>query len=104
MPTSGYHTCSSCDCGIHEATCLSSELRAPVNSELSPIAEEGPMDHREAEESLNSAGFSESERERLKRLRRAYVEKESGHSSTERQRLEFVRWLVSTGRLTDELA
>jgi hypothetical protein len=61
------------------------------------------MDHKEAEESLSTVMFTELERERLLRLRRAYAEEKLSHLAPEQQRLEFVRWLVTTGRLTDQI-
>jgi hypothetical protein len=61
------------------------------------------MDHKEADESSNTVEFSESERERLWRLRREYAEKKHSHMSTDQHRLEFVRWLVATGKLTDQI-
>ena len=46
---------------------------------------------------------SNLETERLCRLRRDYAERELGDVSVDLRRLEFVRWLVATGRLTDQL-
>ena len=51
-------------------------------------------------ESLLKLGFTLSQAEQFSRLRVVYAEKEG--IATELRRLEFVRWLVSTGRLTDE--
>lgn len=48
-------------------------------------------------ESLAALGFIPDQIERLQRLRTIHDEKEQ----EEQRRLEFVRWLVDTGRLTD---
>lgn len=50
-------------------------------------------------ESLAALGFIPNQIERLQRLRAIHDEKEQ----EEQRRLEFVRWLVDTGRLTDEI-
>ncbi len=65
--------------------------------------EENPVDYKKADEILNSVDFTESEREHLWRLKRAYMEKRLSHMSVDHHRLEFVRWLVTTGKLTDQL-
>jgi hypothetical protein len=51
---------------------------------------------------LRTAGFTEAEIEHLERLRRAYRENRSWLTSAEERRLAFVRWLVTTGRLTED--
>jgi hypothetical protein len=48
--------------------------------------------------------FVGPEIDRLWRLRRAYTETEMDQAPVALHRLEFVRWLVTTGRLTDQLA
>ena len=55
-------------------------------------------------ELLRTAGFTEGEIEYLERLRRAYSENNSGLTPVEERRLAFVRWLVTTGRLTEQVA
>jgi hypothetical protein len=62
------------------------------------------MDHKEAYDMLYKVGFTASEIERLERLRREYADKKSGQLSADERRLEFIRWLVTTGRLTDQIA
>ncbi|HEU5376845.1 MAG TPA: hypothetical protein VFV38_15525 [Ktedonobacteraceae bacterium] len=54
-------------------------------------------------EHLCELGFTLSQIEQLNRLRSVYIEREQKQILAEQRRLEFARWLVSTGRLTDEL-
>ena len=61
-------------------------------------------DHKEVDEVLHDAGFTTLEIARLHQLRRAYDENKSSHISPDQRRLEFVRWLVTTGRLSDQVA
>ena len=62
------------------------------------------MESNEAREMLCNVEFTDSEIEQLSRLRRDYIEKERVRTRAELRRLEFVRWLVSTGKLTEEAA
>ncbi len=62
------------------------------------------MDYKGALDLLHRAGFSPAEVERLVRLRRAYARNELDWAPADLRRLEFVRWLVATGRLTDYIA
>ncbi len=62
------------------------------------------MESNEAREMLCNVEFTDSEIEQLSRLRRDYIEKERLRTRAELRRLEFVRWLVSTGKLTEEAA
>lgn len=62
------------------------------------------MNYKEALELLRKAGFTAPEIERLCRLRRDYVESEMDQAPVDQRRLEFVRWLVVTGKLTDQIA
>lgn len=62
------------------------------------------IDQKVACERLRQAGFTESEIAQLSRLRRDYAEKEMAQVLTDHRRLEFARWLVVTGRLTDQIA
>jgi hypothetical protein len=56
---------------------------------------------KEDREILRTASFTEAEIVQLKRLRQTYVERVGRLIRAEERRLEFVRWLVTTGRLTD---
>jgi hypothetical protein len=63
------------------------------------------MNHEEAVVMLYRSGFSVQEIDRLCRLRRAYADKgEMDQAALGLRRLQFARWLVETGRLTDQLA
>lgn len=54
---------------------------------------------------LRKLGFSAQEIDRLSRLRRVYAKKsEMDQATLDLRHLEFVRWLVQTGKLTDQLA
>jgi hypothetical protein len=54
-------------------------------------------------ERLRRAGFSERAIVRLSHLRRTYVQGEMDQPTLDHHRLEFVRFLVRTGRLTEQL-
>ncbi len=41
---------------------------------------------------------------RLSRLRKEHNERERQQAIAEHRRFEFIRWLVSTGKLTDQIA
>ena len=62
------------------------------------------IDQQDPCELLRTAGFTEAEIENLERLRRAYREKSSWLTCAEERRLAFVRWLVTTGRLAEQVA
>jgi hypothetical protein len=65
---------------------------------------EAYMDHKEDREILRKGGFAENEVVLLSRLRKDYTEKEKNQSQLTNRRLEFVRWLVSTGKLSEQIA
>jgi len=64
------------------------------------------MDHdrKEDRELLRKNGFAEAEMNLLSRLRKHYNEQERLQALAEHRRFEFIRWLVSTGKLTDQIA
>ena len=62
------------------------------------------MDRREDREILRKGGFDEREMNLLSRLRKDYNEKEKQQALADHRRLEFVRWLVTHGRLSDQIA
>jgi len=64
------------------------------------------MDHdrKEDRELLRKNGFDEAEVNSLSRLRKDYNEQERRETIAERRRFEFIRWLISTGKLTDQVA
>ena len=49
-------------------------------------------------------GFTASEIERLNQLRDTYKPEEETAQHERQHRLEFVRWLVLTGKLTEDIA
>ncbi len=62
------------------------------------------MDRKEDREILRKGGFGEGEMRRLSQLRREHYEREKLLELEEHRRLEFVRWLVHTGKLTEQIA
>ena len=62
------------------------------------------MDRKEDREILRKNGFAENEMIQLSRLRTDYNERERREAAADHRRLEFIRWLVSTGKLTDQIA
>jgi hypothetical protein len=65
------------------------------------IESENHMNGEENCEILYRLGFTAEEIDRLSALRRNYSQKERKQIVAEQRRLEFVRWLVTTGKLTD---
>jgi hypothetical protein len=57
----------------------------------------------EGAENLLLPDFTQAQIEQLTRLRGSYIEKERKQRLEEWHRLEFARWLVLNGRLTDGL-
>jgi hypothetical protein len=62
------------------------------------------MDRKEDREILRKGGFAESEMKQLSQLRKLHNERERLRILAESRRLEFVRWLYNTGKLTDQVA
>jgi hypothetical protein len=62
------------------------------------------MDYKDALDMLRRAGFTAKEIDRLSKLRRDRVENMVERAPADQRRLEFIRWLVATGRLTDYIA
>ena len=63
------------------------------------------MDEQEAYNRLSQAGFAEREIYYLLLLRRGYAAERAQREECARfRRLQFVRWLVRTGRLTEKIA
>ncbi len=62
------------------------------------------MERKEDREILRKGGFVESEVLHLSRLRIDYNEKERRLAQADSRRLEFIRWLVSTGKLSEQIA
>lgn len=62
------------------------------------------MNSQVSNESLCEKGFTEAEIESLNNLRRNYKSEEESLRENQQRRLEFVRWLVLTGKMTENLA
>jgi hypothetical protein len=62
------------------------------------------MDRKEDREILRRGGFAESEMKRLSQLRKEIKERDKLSAIADRRRMEFVRWLVLTGKLSDQVA
>jgi hypothetical protein len=62
------------------------------------------MDRKEERDIMRKGGLSESEMKQLSQLRRVYHERMKLMELEEHRRMEFIRWLVNTGKLTDQLA
>ena len=61
------------------------------------------MNYKEGFEALRRGGFTEEGIQRLSQLRKDHIKLEERRTSEEYQRLAFVRWLVASGRLSDQL-
>ncbi len=62
------------------------------------------MDRKEERDILRKGGLSEGEMKRLSQLRRVHRERLKLMELEEHRRWEFIRWLVNTGKLTDQVA
>jgi hypothetical protein len=62
------------------------------------------MDRKEDREMLRKSGFAEAEVKRLSQLRRDYIENGKLQALAHQRRLEFVRWLYNSGKLSDQIA
>ena len=62
------------------------------------------MDRKDDREILRKGGFAETEMKRLAKLRHEHLEQARLLAIADRRRLEFVRWLVTTGKLTEQIA
>jgi len=62
------------------------------------------MDYKEKLEGLRRAGFTAQEIQRLYLFRQAYVTNEKDQAPADLSRLQFIRWLVEHGRMSDQCA
>jgi hypothetical protein len=62
------------------------------------------MGYKEDREILRKADFTDAEMNRLSKLRRNLAEEGKYQELIDYRRLEFVRWLVATGKLTELIA
>ena len=65
---------------------------------------ENKTNYKDGSEALRRVGFTENEIQQLTQLRRDRTKLEMSQTSAEYRRLAFVRWLVATGKLSDQLA
>ena len=59
------------------------------------------MERKEDRDILRKGGFAENEVTQLSKLRTDYNEREKRQATADYRRLEFIRWLVHTGKLSD---
>ena len=62
------------------------------------------MDRKEERDIMRRGSLSEGEIKRLSQIRRVHRERMKLMELEEHRRLEFIRWLVDTGKLTDQIA
>jgi hypothetical protein len=62
------------------------------------------MDRKDDREILRKGGFVDGEVQRLSKLRQDYTERARLQEMANQRRMEFVRWLVNNGRLSDQIA
>ncbi len=62
------------------------------------------MGHKEDREILRRAGLTEAQMNRLSKLRRNLAEEGKYQELIDFRRLQFVRWLVTKGKLTEEVS
>ncbi len=62
------------------------------------------MDRKDDREILRKNGFADGEMQRLSKLRQDYAERQKHQALVDHRRLEFIRWLVTTGKLSDQIA
>jgi hypothetical protein len=61
------------------------------------------MDHKKDREILRKVGITEAQINRLSKLRTNLAEEGKYQELIDYRRLQFVRWLVSTGKLTEQV-
>ncbi len=61
------------------------------------------MDHKEAVEMLRKAGFNHMEIDRIIKFRKRFKHDEKDQPLSDHRRLEFMRWLFRTGKLSDKV-
>jgi hypothetical protein len=62
------------------------------------------MDRKDDRDMLRKSGFAEDEVLLLSRLRVDYTERTKRQATADHRRLEFVRWLVAKGRISEQIA
>ena len=61
------------------------------------------MGYKEDREILRKAGLTEAQLNRLSKLRRNLAEEGKYQELIDYRRLQFVRWLVTTGKLNEQV-
>lgn len=61
------------------------------------------MSHKEDREMLRKVGITDAQMNRLSKLRRNLAEDGKYQELIDYRRLQFVRWLVSTGKLSEQV-
>jgi hypothetical protein len=62
------------------------------------------MGYKEDRENLLKAGITEAQINRLSKLRRNLAEEGKYQELIDYRRLQFVRWLVTSGKLTEQVS
>lgn len=62
------------------------------------------MEKMQTNEVLRQQGFTQAEIDRLSAIRQVLREQQIQQATVARRRLEFARWLVTTGKITDQAA
>jgi hypothetical protein len=62
------------------------------------------MDRKDDREILRKGGFAEGEIQRLSQLRQDHTERTRLQQRVDQRRLEFIRWLVTNGKLSEQIA
>lgn len=62
------------------------------------------MDRKDDREILRKGGFADGEIQRLSLLRQARNERVKLQERVDQRRLEFIRWLVTNGKLSEQIA
>jgi hypothetical protein len=62
------------------------------------------MDRKDDRDMLRKSGFAEDEVLLLSRLRVDYTERTKRQATADHRRLEFARWLVAKGRISEQIA
>ena len=62
------------------------------------------MDRKEERDIMRRGSFSESEMKLLSQIRRVHRERKKLEELEQHRRLEFIRYLVDNGKLSDQIA
>ncbi|HEY1349018.1 MAG TPA: hypothetical protein VGF67_05265 [Ktedonobacteraceae bacterium] len=62
------------------------------------------MDRKDDREILRKGGFADGEIQRLSQMRQDRTERARLQERVDQRRLEFIRWLVTNGKLSEQIA